>query len=87
MRKYFILATLLLIAAACNKPSATVNLDLKEGVATNIELYRLDFNRLSFVDSLATDKDGHLRYALHYPNDKFHEHPMFIDLTVIKQII
>ena len=34
-----------------------------------------------------TDKDGHLRYALHYPNDKFHEHPMFIDLTVIKQII
>ena len=29
-----------------------------------------------------TDKEGNLRFVLHYPNDKFHEHPMFIDLTV-----
>lgn len=28
------------------------------------------------------DKEGNLRFALHYPNDKFHEHPMFIDLKI-----
>jgi hypothetical protein len=64
MKKYFILAALLLIAASCNKPSATVNLDLKEGVSTGVELYKLDVNRLSFVDSLKTDKNGHLKYKI-----------------------
>ena len=29
-----------------------------------------------------TDKDGNLKYALHYPNDKFNEHPLFIDLEI-----
>ena len=29
-----------------------------------------------------TDKDGNLKFALHYPNDKFQEHPMFIDLKI-----
>jgi len=29
-----------------------------------------------------TDKNGKLRYTLHFPNDKFNEHPMFIDLDI-----
>ena len=28
------------------------------------------------------DKDGKLRYTLHYPNDKYKEHVLFIDLNV-----
>ena len=31
---------------------------------------------------LYTDKDGKLRYTLHYPNDKYKEHVMFIDLSM-----
>lgn len=54
----------LLAVVSCSKPGAVVNLDLKEGVATNVELYRLDYNRLSFIDSLATNGNGHLKCKL-----------------------
>ena len=64
MRKYFILAVLLCLAVSCSKPAAKVNLNLKEGVSTNVELYKLDVNRLSFVDSLNTDKAGRLNYRI-----------------------
>ena len=70
MKKYFILAALLVLAVSCNKPAAKVNLDIKEGVSTNVELYRLDINRLSFVDSLNTDKSGHLKYKIALADSK-----------------
>ena len=74
MRRFIIPLMALLLAVSCNKPGATVNLDLKEGIATNVELYKLDYNRLSFVDSLATDKNGHLRCKLALPDA---ENPVF----------
>ena len=70
MKKYFILAALLLMAVSCNKPAAKVNMDLKEGISTNVELYKLDVNRLSFVDSLNTDKSGHLKYKIELADSK-----------------
>ena len=70
MKKYFILAVLLLLAVSCNKPAAKVNLNLVEGVSTNVELYKLDVNRLSFVDSLSTDKNGHLNYKIALADSK-----------------
>jgi peroxiredoxin len=70
MKKYLIPALVLLLAASCSKSSATVNLSLKEGIPTNVELYRLDFNQLSFVDSLSTGKDGHLKYKIELADSK-----------------
>lgn len=64
MRKYIIPALLLLLAVSCSKPSAKVDLSLKEGVSTDVALYRLALNQLIFVDSLATDKDGRLCYKI-----------------------
>ena len=64
MKRYLIPLMALLLAASCNKPGAVVDLDLKEGVSTNIELYKLDYNRLSFIDSLETNAKGHLRCKL-----------------------
>ena len=60
MKKLIIYIAVLLLAFACNKPAAKVTLDLTEGTSTNVELYKLNLNRLSFVDSLNTDKKGHL---------------------------
>lgn len=74
MKKYLIPLLALLLAASCNKPGAVVDLDLKEGVATNIELYKLDYNRLTFIDSLETDAKGHLRCKLSLPDA---ENPAF----------
>ena len=70
MRKYIIPVLVLLLAVSCSKPSATVSLSLKEGVATNIELYRLALNQLSFIDSLATGKDGQLNYKIELADAK-----------------
>ena len=64
MKKFILTALTLILIVSCNKPKATVELSLKEGVATNMELYRLDLNQLSFIDSLSTDKNGHLRYDI-----------------------
>lgn len=69
MKKLILYFAVLLLAFACNKPSAKVTLDLKEGVATNVELYKLDLNRLSFVDSLSTDAKGHLGYKIALADD------------------
>lgn len=68
MRKYFIAALALLLAVSCNKHSATVELSLQEGIPTNVELYRLDLNQLSFIDSLSTGKNGELRYKIALPD-------------------
>lgn len=64
MKKVLLPLLVLLLAASCNKPGAVVNLTLKEGISTNVELYKLDYNRLTFTDSLATDKNGRLRCIL-----------------------
>ena len=55
---------LILLAVSCSKPAAKADLSLKEGVATNVELYRLDLNRLTLLDSLATDAKGRLSCTL-----------------------
>ncbi|MBO4558130.1 MAG: TlpA family protein disulfide reductase [Bacteroidales bacterium] len=64
MKKLFIAAIALLLVASCNKPAAVVNLALKEGVATNVELYKLALNRLTLVDSLSTNDNGQLKYKI-----------------------
>lgn len=69
MKKLIIYIAVLLLAFACNKPAAKVTLDLKEGTSTNVELYKLNLNRLSFVDSLNTDKKGHLTYKIALADD------------------
>lgn len=74
MKRYLLPLVALLLAASCSKPAATVTLDLKEGAATNVELYRLDYNKLSFVDSLATDAKGHLTCKVDLPDA---ENPVF----------
>lgn len=70
MKKYIYALLALMLAFSCSRPSATVDLSLKEGVATNIELYRLNLNQLSFVDSLMSDKDGSLRYKIELADAK-----------------
>lgn len=69
MKKIFIALCALLLVASCNKPSAVVDLNLKDAPKTAVELYRLDFNKLSLVDSLTTDPAGHLRYKIALADD------------------
>ena len=64
MKKLLIPLVALLMLASCSKPSAMASLSLKEGVSTNVELYRLDLNRLTLLDSLCTDKSGRLSCKL-----------------------
>lgn len=64
MKKTLLPLLVLLLAASCSKPGAVVNLTLKEGISTNVELYKLDYNKLTFTDSLSTDKNGRLHCNL-----------------------
>ncbi|MBO4417428.1 MAG: TlpA family protein disulfide reductase [Bacteroidales bacterium] len=64
MKKTLLPLILLLIAVSCSKPGAVVNLTLKEGISTNVELYKLDYNKLTFTDSLSTNKNGRLHCFL-----------------------
>ena len=69
MKKTLLPLILLLIAVSCSKPGAVVNLTLKEGISTNVELYKLDYNKLTFTDSLSTNKNGRLRCKLPLADD------------------
>lgn len=64
MKKTLLPLLVLLLAASCSKPGAVVDLTLKEGISTNIELYKLDRNKLTFADSLSTNKNGRLHCSL-----------------------
>lgn len=74
MKKYLLMAAVLLLAASCAKPSAKVSLQLKDAPGHNVELYRLDINRFTLVDSLATDKNGELSYKIALASE---ENPAF----------
>ena len=69
MKKTLIVLAALLIAVSCNRPSAVVDLNLKDAPGTDVQLYRLDINKLSLVDSLATDRNGHLHYKISLADD------------------
>ena len=69
MKKYLIVLLAMMLAASCGKPSAVVEMNLKDGASSRVGLYKLDYNRLTFVDSLDTDKNGHLRYKLALADD------------------
>jgi len=69
MKKFIIAIAAVLALASCSKPAATVDFKLKEGAQTDVQIYKLDYNKLSFVDSLNTDKNGELRYKLNLPDE------------------
>ena len=64
MKKYLLMAAVLLMAVSCAKPSAKVSLQLKDAPGHTVELYRLDVNRFTLIDSLAAGKDGELSYKV-----------------------
>lgn len=69
MKKILIAIATLLLVASCNKPVAVVDLDLKDAPKTDVQLYKLDMNRLTLVDSLTTDKNAHLHYKIALKDD------------------
>ena len=51
MKKTLIVLAALLIAVSCNRPSAVVDLNLKDAPGADVQLYRLDINKLSLVEA------------------------------------
>ena len=74
MKRFLIPMLAVLLAVSCSKPAAVVNLDLKDGACKPVGLYKLDYNRLTFVDSLSTDKNGHLHCKVSLPDN---QNPVF----------
>lgn len=74
MRKIILLAAVLLMAVSCNNPSAKVNLQIKDAPEHSVELYRLDVNRFTLVDSLTANKNGEVTYKVELPSK---ENPSF----------
>ena len=69
MKKTIIALAAFLLVASCNKPAAVVDLNLKDAPKTDVQLYRLDMNKLSLVDSLTTGQDGCLHYKIALADD------------------
>lgn len=64
MKRAFAALAAALALTACSGPTATVNFSLKEKCPAQVQLYRLDLNRLTLVDSLSTGDDGSLKYKI-----------------------
>lgn len=69
MKRYLIPLLAMLVAVSCNnKPHAVVNLDLKEATEVKVGLYKMGIDSRTLVDSLTTDKKGHLRHTIDLPD-------------------
>ena len=60
MKKYLLLAAMMLLAISCSGPSAKVTLQIKDAPGHSAELYRLDMNRFTLIDSLTADQNGQI---------------------------
>ncbi len=69
MKRAFAALAAALAMTACSGPTATVNFSLKEKCPAQVQLYRLDLNRLTLVDSLSTKNDGSLKYKISLGGD------------------